>query len=143
MLAAQVVSIILLVLGLSHVLWSGLWSEIAGQLMRSRQPATAGMIGGMISLVLGLLIVLSDPPTQGALVITVVVGWAVVIKGAMWLLLPGVMVSLVPRRPNVHARVSVFWGVLAIVAGIFLARAAFSNDVPTHASPAQQDTTPG
>lgn len=130
MLAAQIVSIVLLVLGLSHVLWSGLWAEIVGQLMRSRQPATAGMIGGMFSLVIGLLIVLSDPPTQGALIITLIVGWVSLVKGAMWLLLPSVMLSLVPRRAQIHARISAFWGVVAIVCGIVLARAAFAPAPP-------------
>ena len=130
MLADQITSITPIVLGLSHVLWAGLWADMATQFIRSRHPAGAGMIGGTIALILGLLLVLPHHHDQGVRVLTVVVGWILVVKGAAWLLLPGLMLALVPRRPVAIARLSVFWGVVAMTAGGVLASHAFDATAP-------------
>ncbi len=131
MLASQVTAVLLVTIGLSHVLWSGLWGDMTSQFLRARHPAGIGMIGGVISLILGLVLVLPDPPGDGALMIATVVGWIMVVKGAAWLLLPGLMLTLIPRRTLTLARASVFWGVVSVAAGGMLASAAFDDQPPT------------
>jgi uncharacterized membrane protein HdeD (DUF308 family) len=127
MLASQITAVLLVTVGLSHVLWSGLWGDMASQFLRSRHPAGFGMVGGMISLILGLILVLPWQPTDGALIITLIVGWVLIVKGAAWLLLPGLMLALVPRRTLTLARASVFWGIVAGAAGGVLASVAFEQ----------------
>jgi len=125
MLASQITAVLLITVGLSHVLWSGLWGDMTSQFLRSRHPAGIGMISGMVSLLVGLILVLPEHPRDGVLLITVVVGWVLIVKGGAWLLLPGVMLALVPRRPLTLARASVFWGIIAVAAGGVLASDAF------------------
>ncbi len=129
MLASQITAVLLITVGLSQVLWSGLWADMAAQFLRSRHPAGIGMVSGMISLILGLLLVLPETDTSGGLIITAVIGWIMVVKGAGWLLLPGLMLALIPRRTLTIARASVLWGVVSIVAGGVLAQSAFVDQL--------------
>ncbi|MDP6986487.1 MAG: hypothetical protein QGG74_00450 [Phycisphaerales bacterium] len=131
MLASQITAVLLITVGLSQVLWSGLWADMSSQFIRSRHPAGIGMVGGMVSLILGLVLVLPDRSSDGVLVITIVVGWIMVVKGGAWLLLPGLMLALIPRRTLTIATASVFWGVVSIAAGGVLAGAAFASQPPT------------
>ena len=127
MLAAQITAIMLIAAGLSQVLWSGLWADLTAQFMRSRHPAGTGMLIGMLALVLGLLLILPDHPRSGPLIITTIVGWIMVVKAGVWLLLPGLALAVVPRRTRAIATLSVFWGLISMTAGGVLAASAFAD----------------
>lgn len=129
MLASQITSIVLIAAGLSQVMWSGLWADMTAHFMRSRHPAGIGMLIGMLALIIGLLLILPDDPRDGSLMITTVVGWIIVVKAGIWLLLPGLALALVPRRTGAIATLSVSWGLISLIAGGILASAAFADTV--------------
>jgi hypothetical protein len=128
MLTAQIVAIMLIVLGLSNVLWSGTWADMITGSLSSRHPAAMGLLAGAIGLLLGLLVVLTDPPTNGLLLITLVVGWIMIAKGALWLLVPPLMLRTVPRRGSRAAAIHVAMGLVTTAAGGLLAWAAFGGE---------------
>ena len=124
----QLIAIMLLVLGASHVLWSGLWADAAMTLTRSRHPATTGMIGGAVSLAVGVSIILAKPSTHGFLIITTIIGWISIAKGAGWLLMPSLMLAIVPRTRSGLTGICVIWGLVAMAAGAALLFAAGGAD---------------
>ena len=117
MFTLQLVAIMLIMLGLSHVLWSGTWADFSMNMLGGRTPAGWGMLSGSIALLAGLAIVLSTPPRHGFLMIGTVVGWLLIVKGSCWLVLPPVMMRLIPQRASTFALLNVIWGVLSVVAG--------------------------
>ncbi len=129
MLDSQITAIVLITAGLSQMLWSGLWADINTQFMRSRHPAGIGMLIGVLALILGLLLILPNQPRDGALMITTIVGWIMVFKAGVWLLLPSLALALVPRRTQSIATLSVFWGLISITAGGILASVAFADTI--------------
>ncbi len=138
MLTIEIVAVMLVVMGLSHVMWSGTWGDLSMNMLSGRTPAAMGLIGGGIALLLGLMIVLSEPPTDGALVIATAVGWLLIAKGGLWLLLPPLLLHLLPRRASTFATLNVVWGLIAVIAGgvliwaIYQARLA---DAPMYIPP--------
>ncbi len=120
MFTLQLVAIMLIMLGLSHVLWSGTWADFSMNMLGGRTPAGWGMLSGSIALLAGLAIVLSTPPRDGFLMIGMVVGWLLIVKGSCWLVLPPVMMRLIPQRASTFALLNVIWGVLSVVAGSIL-----------------------
>ncbi len=140
MLTAQIVAVMLIAVGLSNVLWSGTWADMITGSLTSRHPAAMGLLSGSIGLLLGLAVVLSGPPTEGPLIITAVVGWIMIAKGSLWLLVPPMMLRLAPRRASTAASLHVATGLLAVIAGCVLAWAAFTSMTPTPT--ARDQTTP-
>ncbi len=120
-------AVLMLVTGASYILWSGLWAHLLTEFTRSRHPGATGMLGGLVSLMLGLLIVLADSPDQGLLVITEIVGWICIAKGTMWMLLPGVMLSLIPRGRSAITGWIITSGILLLVAGGLLTRGVMTS----------------
>ncbi|MCP4760057.1 MAG: hypothetical protein GY894_03945 [Planctomycetes bacterium] len=127
MLTAQIVALMLIVVGLSNVLWSGTWADMITGTLTSRHPAAMGLLSGGIFLLLGLAIILTKPPTDGMLIIATIVGWIMIAKGGLWLLAPPIMLRLAPRRASTAASLHVAFGLFAIIAGGVLAKAAFSG----------------
>ncbi|MCH2143349.1 MAG: hypothetical protein MK077_10180 [Phycisphaerales bacterium] len=117
MFTLQMVAIMLIVLGLSNVLWSGTWADFSMNMLGGRTPAGWGMLGGSIALLAGLAIVLSKPPQDGFLIIGTIVGWLMIAKGSLWLVLPPLVMRMIPQRASTFAMLNVIWGVLAIAAG--------------------------
>ena len=113
----ELVAIVMLAIGLSHVLWAGRWADAALGWTRSRHPATTGMISGIVALAIGAAILLARPSTDGLLIITTVIGWIAAIRGVAWLLLPGIMLSLIPRTRSALTVGVVLGGLIQMAAG--------------------------
>lgn len=75
-----------LLIGLSHLLRHAEWAEVISGL--EQQRSGGAFLSGMVSLTMGsIIVVFHNVWTEFSVVLTVV-GWAMVIKGALWLLFP-------------------------------------------------------
>ena len=99
------------VIGLSHILQSGAWVEFYVTL---RARGRAGVLAiGMLSLLVGSIIVAFHAVWSGAGIVLTVVGWVQVVKGLLTLTVPSVAL----RR---LARVSVDRSFEFVIAGAVL-----------------------
>jgi hypothetical protein len=76
-----------LVVGLSHLLQPRAWAEVFAALHRLGKPGA--FVNGGLSLVPGAAFVAAHPVWSGPAVVLTLLGWALVLKGALCLLAPG------------------------------------------------------
>src|SRR5262245_53886452 len=117
LIAAWYVAAIFLVCGLSHALHPRLWVELFTDLLARRYAA---FYIGLANLASGLVIALAHPQwTWTPAVIATIVGWAWIVKGAVYLLLPGTLVRV--AKPNVSRPGRFRWaGALMAAVGLLL-----------------------
>jgi hypothetical protein len=114
-LADWLVGILLLVLGVSHIVHSRLWSEFFVDLM-AKQYAAFWI--AMFTFPVGFLIVLTHNRWEWSpLVIVTVAGWGWSAKSLLYLLAPGVPFRVAAQRIG-EPRLFVRGGVVATLMGI-------------------------
>ncbi len=73
-------------IGLSHLFRHKEWAEVINKL--ERLESGGAFLSGMVSLTMGSVIVVFHNVWTEASVVLTVIGWAMVLKAAMWLLFP-------------------------------------------------------
>ena len=105
------------VVGLSHVLQPRAWAEAFAAMHRAGRPGA--FANGGLSLVPGAAFVATHPVWSGPAVVLTILGWALVVKGALCLLAPGVALRGMGRAGAGSGREFVAGGVLLLaVAGV-------------------------
>ena len=106
-----------LVIGLSHLLQPRAWAEVFAALHRLGKPGA--FANGGLSLVPGAAFVATHPVWSGPAVVLTVLGWLMVLKGAVCFLAPGLALRSMGRAGAGDGRGFVAGGlVLLAVAGV-------------------------
>jgi hypothetical protein len=106
-----------LVAGLSHLLQRRAWSEVFAGLARLGRPGA--FANGGLSLVPGAAIVATHSVWSGPAVVLTLLGWLMVVKGAIYFLLPELGLRSMARAGAGDGREFVIGGVLLLaVAGV-------------------------
>jgi hypothetical protein len=101
-----------LVVGLSHLLQRRAWADVFAELARLRRPGA--FANGGLSLVPGAVIVAVHPIWSGPAVVLTVLGWLMVVKGAIYFLAPGLALRSMARAGAGTGREFVVGGVLLL-----------------------------
>ncbi|MDQ1612710.1 MAG: hypothetical protein QOG00_2641 [Pyrinomonadaceae bacterium] len=110
-------TISLLALGLSHIVLARQWRDF---FLMLRQTGVAGIIIGMFTFPLGLLIVLGHNVWVFDLpVIVTVCGWGMTLKSATYALVPGQAERMIPTGANAQRKCTAV-GCVALAIGALL-----------------------
>jgi uncharacterized protein YybS (DUF2232 family) len=111
-----------LVFGLSHVLYPAKWTAL---ILPLRAGENGGFLLGTFNLLLGLIVILGHNVWVWRLpVIVTLAGWVMTLKGAMYLLVPGSHVLVMPAGERMERGIRAA-GVVAMVLGALLTYDSF------------------
>jgi hypothetical protein len=106
-----------LIVGLSHILLPRAWAEVFAALHRLGRPGA--FANGGLSLILGAAFVVAHPVWSGPAVVLTVLGWAMVLKGAICFLAPSMALRSMGKAGAGNGRGFVVGGALLLaVAGV-------------------------
>jgi hypothetical protein len=103
-----------LVVGLSHLLHPRAWAEVFASLHRLGRPGA--FVNGGLSLIPGAAFVAAHPVWSGPATVLTLVGWLLVLKGAICLLAPDIALRGMRRAGSGTGRAFVAGGVLCLAA---------------------------
>jgi hypothetical protein len=106
-----------LIVGLSHLLLPRAWTEVFAAMHRLGRPGA--FANGGLSLIPGAVFVAAHPVWSGPAVVLTVLGWALVLKGAICFLAPSIALRSMGRAGAGNGRGFVVGGVLLLaLAGV-------------------------
>ena len=119
----RTLAIWMIIVGLSHLLQAGLWSQFV---LQGREHLLIAMLAGFVACAFGAFIVVAHPwDSSLSSIVTCVMGWLMLIKGTGYMIAPERMLCSVPvgeRKLLIVIRVG---GVVTISLGGWLATMVF------------------
>jgi hypothetical protein len=102
-----------IIVGLSHILQAKAWAEVFARLHRLGKPGA--FANGALSLIPGTAFVVAHPVWSGPGIVLTLLGWALLLKGAVCFLAPSLALRSMSKAGASDGRPFIIGGVVALI----------------------------